>query len=182
MGNTERQDGYYGEDGEFYPGGAPGNTKRYEDLYPKRPEINYTTTAYPGANPPAEVKNDDVPDGYTGATKYCKFCGKKIPEQAVICTHCGCQVEEIKQQSQPTPVIVNNNVNAVNHNVNASGKLRNKWVAFFLCLFFGELGVHKFYEGKVGMGFLYMFTLGLFGIGWLVDLIVLLCKPNPYNV
>ncbi|MGN0585800.1 MAG: TM2 domain-containing protein, partial [Oscillospiraceae bacterium] len=63
-----------------------------------------------------------------------------------------------------------------------SGRMRNKWVAFFLCLFFGELGVHKFYEGKVGMGFLYMFTLGLFGIGWFVDLIVLLCKPNPYSV
>lgn len=181
MGNTEqRQDGYYGEDGEFYP----GNTKRYEDLYPKRPEINYTTTAYPGTNPPAQVKNDDVPEGYTGATKYCKFCGKKIPEQAVICTHCGCQVEEIKQQEQPTPVIINNNVNAnaVNHNVNAGVKLRNKWVAFFLCFCFGVLGVHKFYEGKVGMGILYLLTGGLFGIGWLVDLIVLLCKPNPYNV
>lgn len=59
---------------------------------------------------------------------------------------------------------------------------RNKWVAFFLCLFLGVFGIHKFYEGKKGMGILYLFTLGLFGLGWLIDLIVLLFKPNPYYV
>ena len=26
---------------------------------------------------------------------------------------------------------------------------KNKWVSFFLCLFFGYLGIHKFYEGKI---------------------------------
>lgn len=26
---------------------------------------------------------------------------------------------------------------------------KNKWVAFFLCLFLGYLGVHKFYEGRI---------------------------------
>ncbi len=30
------------------------------------------------------------------------------------------------------------------------------------------------------MGILYLFTMGLFGIGWLVDLIVLLTKPTYY--
>ena len=43
------------------------------------------------------------------------------------------------------------------------------WVQFFICLFFGMFGVHKFLDGKIGMGFLYLFTMGLFGIGWLVD-------------
>lgn len=59
---------------------------------------------------------------------------------------------------------------------------KDKWVSFFLCLFLGYFGVHKFYEGKSGMGVLYLCTVGLFGIGWFVDLIVLLCKPNPYYV
>lgn len=53
---------------------------------------------------------------------------------------------------------------------------------FVLCLLLGYFGAHKFYEGKVGMGVLYLFTLGLFGIGWFVDLIVLLTKTNPYYV
>ncbi len=57
---------------------------------------------------------------------------------------------------------------------------KNKWVSFLLCFFFGVLGVHKFYEGRVLLGVVYIFTLGLFGIGVLVDLIVLLFKPNPY--
>lgn len=116
-------------------------------------------------------------------TKFCKFCGAKIPEAAVICTACGCQVEEIKQAAQPNIVINNTNSN-VNSNVNGmvGGRQKNKWVAFLLCLFLGYLGAHKFYEGKVGMGILYLFTMGLFGIGVLVDFIVLLCKPNPYYV
>ena len=62
------------------------------------------------------------------------------------------------------------------------GVWKNKWVAFFLCLFFGIFGAHKFYEGKIGMGILYLFTFGLFGIGWFIDCIVLLFKPNPYFV
>ena len=53
-------------------------------------------------------------------------------------------------------------------------------VSFFLCFFLGFWGIHKFYEGKAGMGILYLFTMGLFGIGWLVDLIVLLTKPTYY--
>ena len=37
-------------------------------------------------------------------------------------------------------------------------------------------------ERKAGMGILYIFTLGLFGIGALIDLINILLKPNPYYV
>ena len=45
------------------------------------------------------------------------------------------------------------------------------WGRFIVCLLFGWLGIHKFMEKKIGMGFLYLFTLGLFGIGWLVDIV-----------
>lgn len=40
---------------------------------------------------------------------------------------------------------------------------------FFACLFGGWFGLHKFMEKKIGMGFIYMFTVGLCGIGWIVD-------------
>lgn len=60
--------------------------------------------------------------------------------------------------------------------------MKNKWVAFFLCFFLGYLGIHRFYEGKVGTGILWLLTCGLGGIGVLVDLILIACKPNPYSV
>lgn len=60
--------------------------------------------------------------------------------------------------------------------------MKNKWIALLLCFFFGILGIHKFYEGKILLGIVYIFTGGLFGIGVLIDFISLLCKPNPYYV
>ena len=51
----------------------------------------------------------------------------------------------------------------------------SRWVAFVLCFFFGILGIHRFYVGKVGTGLLYLFTGGLCGIGWLIDLIMTAC-------
>ena len=62
------------------------------------------------------------------------------------------------------------------------GRQCSKWVSFFLCFFFGYFGVHKFYEGKTGMGVLYIFTAGLFCIGWIVDLFAILFKSDPYYV
>ena len=40
-----------------------------------------------------------------------------------------------------------------------------------ITFFFGVFGVHKFMKGQVAMGLVYLFTGGLFGIGWLVDVI-----------
>lgn len=48
---------------------------------------------------------------------------------------------------------------------------RNKAVALILCVFLGYLGVHRFYVRKIGSGLLYFFTAGLFGIGWIVDIV-----------
>ena len=119
-------------------------------------------------------------------TKYCKFCGAKIPEDAVLCTACGRQVEELKQNASAPQVVVNNTNTNANVNTNVNGilgrKLCRKWVSFFLCLFLGIFGAHKFYEGKAGMGVLYLFTAGLCMIGVIIDLISILAKPNPYLV
>ncbi len=119
-------------------------------------------------------------------TKFCKHCGGKIPADAVLCTLCGRQVEEMHSASNQPNIVINNANSNVNQNTNMvgmiPGRAKNKWVSVLLCLFLGYFGAHKFYEGKIGMGILYLFTCGLFGIGTLIDFIVLLFKPNPYYV
>lgn len=39
-----------------------------------------------------------------------------------------------------------------------------------LVIFGGLFGLHKFVQGKIGMGFLYLFTGGLFLVGWIYDI------------
>ncbi len=48
---------------------------------------------------------------------------------------------------------------------------KNKFLTLLLCVFLGFLGVHYFYVKRPFMGLFYMFTLGFFGIGWLIDII-----------
>jgi len=43
-----------------------------------------------------------------------------------------------------------------------------------LCFFFGVLGVHRFYVGKVGTGILQLLTLGGLGICALIDFIMII--------
>ena len=115
---------------------------------------------------------------------FCSKCGAQIDDAAVVCPNCGVPTPNYQQNAQPQqPVInvVNTNTNT-NTVVAGGGKEKNKWVSLLLCFFLGFLGAHKFYEGKIGMGILYIFTCGLFGIGVLIDFFVILFKPNPYYV
>lgn len=154
------------------PAYQPPQTQQPADF--QRPYPN------PGQSIPQQPINNQ---NFQAPTKFCKFCGARIPMDAVICTACGRQVEMLSS-SQPAsqPVYIQNintNNNTNNNNMNGKKPL-DKWVAFFLCFFLGWMGAHKFYEGRIGMGLVYLFTFGGFGIGWFLDTIVLLFKPNPY--
>ena len=59
--------------------------------------------------------------------------------------------------------------------------MKSKPVAYLLWLFLGLIGAHRFYLGKIGTGILWLFTGGLFGIGWIIDLITLGGKVDTYN-
>lgn len=127
--------------------------------------------------------------------RFCPKCGAEIDHPKVtICEKCGAYVPPIEDEPKketapapaPAPIIINNENN--NNNVNTvvvhtgNGKEKNKWIALLLCIFLGVVGGHKFYEGRIGMGVLYLFTFGLLGFGVFFDTIVLLFKPNPYYV
>ena len=72
-----------------------------------------------------------------------------------------------------------NNYNSNNYNnylmqQNYSDK---DWlITLLLVLFAGTFGIHHFYVGRTAKGIVYIFTLGFFGIGWLVDLILIVTK------
>lgn len=78
-------------------------------------------------------------------------------------------VQNSSQPAQPSGVIMQQVVIQT-----PSGKKHSRWLAFFLCLFLGMFGVHRFYTGNWGTGVVFLFTWGLFGIGWLLDLICIL--------
>lgn len=91
---------------------------------------------------------------------FCKNCGKEIDDNAVVCIGCGCAT-------------------GVNQ-VQTSGK--SFVAALLLCLFFGGIGVHRFYVGKNGTGLtMLLLTLLTLGFGavitgpWaLIDLIMII--------
>ena len=50
---------------------------------------------------------------------------------------------------------------------------KSRLVALLLCFFFGVLGVHRFYVGKIGTGILQLVTVGGCGIWMMIDLILI---------
>ena len=51
---------------------------------------------------------------------------------------------------------------------------KSKFLAAVLCFFLGVFGVHRFYVGKIGTGFLQLITAGGFGVWWIIDLVFIL--------
>ena len=128
------------------------------------------------------VSTMPLPPEIPQRTKFCVHCGGVINHDAVLCIHCGRQVEALKSEAPATPQInINNNVSSP-YIPMAAMRQKNKWIALALCFFIGYLGAHRFYEGKIATGILWLFTGGFFGIGILVDFIIILLKPNPYFV
>lgn len=96
----------------------------------------------------------------------CKSCG--APVENGVCTYCGQRVgEDPIQQS-----ITQNKQSQGNMSYENPYRMSqcNKGVALVLCIFLGFFGAHYFYTKKTGMGLLYLFTIGLFYIGWIVDI------------
>lgn len=110
-------------------------------------------------------------------TKFCKFCAASIPEDSVVCTKCGRQVENIREADKGIVINNNNNNNAsaavsavaANNGVQGLISPKSRLVTLLLCFFLGWFAIHRFYVGKIGTAIL-MIILMFTGIGelWLV--------------
>jgi TM2 domain-containing membrane protein YozV len=58
---------------------------------------------------------------------------------------------------------------------------KDSGTAYLLWFFLGLYGAHRFYLGQNGLGLLYLFTLGLCGIGWLIDGFLIPSAVSKHN-
>ena len=87
---------------------------------------------------------------------FCRGCGKEIHETAKACPQCGApQVTQVQGN-------------------------KNRIAAALLAFFLGGFGVHKFYLGKIGQGFLYLIFCWTFipALIAFVEFILYLCSSD----
>ena len=100
----------------------------------------------------------------------CPLCG--APMESDTCSYCGYTKEKEKPtvaQSlgvniSPAPEVQN----VVINNTYRTCSDKDRWIALL------PFGAHRFYVGDIKMGVLYLFTAGIFGLGWLYDFVKIL--------
>lgn len=90
---------------------------------------------------------------------YCCRCGKELSKYWLLCPACG-----------NTVMITENTV----VHTESSIPQKRKWVTLLLAIFLGCLEVHRFYVGKWKSGLLWLLTGGFCGLGWGIDMVLIL--------
>lgn len=93
---------------------------------------------------------------------YCPHCGKEVSGNESFCPYCGADLRNNASHV----------ANQAIYNTNSEYSSKSWLVTLLLLIFLGGLGIHRFYVGKIGTGILWLFTAGLFGIGCIIDLIM----------
>jgi TM2 domain-containing membrane protein YozV len=90
--------------------------------------------------------------------KRCPKCNQEFGDDKDFCPNDGTRLENIIMTNSPVMV----------------SPFSEGLAMIFVCLgFLGVAGVHRFYVGKIGTGILWLLTGGLFGIGTIIDIILI---------
>lgn len=114
----------------------------------------------------------------------CEYCGSLVPDDKNKCDACGAwcaqEVEKTAPIPSSAPIVpqppadnAKNNIGTASDGKFISNKgVLNSLVIFLVCVFFGMLGLHRFIQGKIFTGILWLITLGLLGIGYFADIVI----------
>ena len=117
---------------------------------------------------------------------YCRNCGHQLEDNASFCPNCGCRTgnptgygagnyQAGADRNSAFNGYQTNEPNGANQSFAKPVSKYSRGLAMIFVVLLGYLGVHRFYVGKVGTGILWLLTIGCFGIGSLVDLIMIAC-------
>lgn len=141
-------------------------------------EVNGSFCSFCGTEMPKQPVN--IINNYYGTVQNYQNTGSNSGAASVCCPNCGSSKISFNREStgargyHKTVGVCKSCGNTwvtANDLYIPTTSSKNKTVAMVLCIFLGYLGCHYFYVGKAGMGVLYLLTMGLFGIGWIVDII-----------
>ncbi|PWL01872.1 TM2 domain-containing protein [Hallerella porci] len=97
--------------------------------------------------------------------QFCRFCSAAMEDGSSFCRKCGKKVDfasanTTQQTSEPfaEPPMIGE---------------KDNLITLLLAIFLGTLGVHRFYEGKIVTGILWLLTGGLLSVGWIIDIILI---------
>ena len=119
--------------------------------------------------------------GADASTKFCPYCGSEMPYAGPDTVINQTIINNYYQDSY-------DDVDSIEvRREHSKVSTKKKSMALIWCILLGLAGAHYFYVGKIGKGILYLFTCGLFGIGWIVDIIRIAsgnftdCQGLPLN-
>ena len=131
--------------------------------------------------------NKSLEDAYAARRKFCILCGAEATSDQMAGYQMDANGNPLcwacfdKANPQPTPAAASGSSSggarkgAVGSAAAAVATWsRTRQITLVLCIFLGIFGVHRFYVGKPKLAVLYIFTAGLAGWGWLVDLIMII--------